>query len=136
MPIDFATAESAVFVRQAAETRRAYATWQDSPVEGEVAPPENQAFAGTGPSPFARRQGGSDQTPLDPRHLGRELAARTPAEEVTRLMSEHRRLAVKKVKQGLTAQESRALQLVRWNLDRVEDAQIGHGLDELERKET
>src|SRR6478752_10543382 len=133
MPIDFATAENVVFVRQATETRRAYATWQDSPVEGEVVPLTNHVSAETGPSHLARRPNGTDQAPLDPRHLGRELAARTPTEEVTRLMTEHRRLAVKKVKEGLTPQEARSLQLIRWNLDRIEDAQVGHGLDELER---
>jgi len=133
MTTNFATAEGAVFVQQAAEVRRAYATWKDEPIAAQADPAPPLTTTETRPLSLSARDPRNDSASLDPRQLGRELAAQTPTAEVSRLMTEHRKLARKKVTEGLTASETRALQLIRWNLDRIEDAQLGHGLDELER---
>jgi hypothetical protein len=56
---------------------------------------------------------------------GREAAAKATEEEYRALMESHRELAVKRVKGEITHSESLKLQLIRWELDRIEDARTG-----------
>jgi hypothetical protein len=48
------------------------------------------------------------------------------------LYDEHRSLALKKVTNELTAAEQRRLEFVRWQLDKISDAEYGERLDVLE----
>jgi len=67
------------------------------------------------------------------REASRRLAELIPEEEYRELLSRHSTLVDKSFKEGLTRSELLDLQLVRWNLDRIEDAKYGAGLDFMER---
>jgi len=67
------------------------------------------------------------------RELGREAARRTPPEERKKLFFEHDRLTQKMFTDGgLTRADERRLTYLRWNLDRLRDAEMGKQLDALE----
>jgi len=63
---------------------------------------------------------------------GRMLASRVSDAEVEELHREHGRLALQKVQGTITAAEQRRLKMLRWQLDRIEDAQFGAALDVVE----
>lgn len=58
----------------------------------------------------------------------------TPVAERDALYAEQRRLALKKVNESLTPAEDRRLKIVRWNIDRIEDAEFGPALDLLDKR--
>lgn len=66
------------------------------------------------------------------RNAGRIISRRTSKAEYESLVEEHRILAVKEVDGVLTKSEMRRLVMVRWNIDRIEDAMFGPELDRLE----
>jgi hypothetical protein len=66
------------------------------------------------------------------RSANRRVARQTPAEERLELYSRHKQLMIKKFTDGLSTAEERELVLLRWNLDRIEDAETGEHLDYLE----
>lgn len=70
---------------------------------------------------------------LGSRAAARKIALLTTDEEYQELLGEHRRLVEKRFKDGLARSEELRLQLLRWTLDRIEDARYGHDLDLLER---
>jgi len=61
----------------------------------------------------------------------RELALRA-SEEREELIQLHAQLALKEVRGDLTKVELARLRYVRWNLDLLQEAEIGHELDRLE----
>jgi hypothetical protein len=63
----------------------------------------------------------------------RSIAARTPQGRIDALHDEHRRLVGKKMEQPLERRELARLGLVRWELERIEDAELGPTLDFWER---
>jgi hypothetical protein len=73
-----------------------------------------------------------DPSSIDPRAEGRQIAAMTPAAERAALYAEQQRLAIKKVTELLTPAEERRLKIVRWNIDRIEDAEFGTEIDALD----
>jgi len=72
--------------------------------------------------------------PVDPLAAGRRIASMTPVAERDALYAEQRRLALKKVNESLTPAEDRRLKIVRWNIDRIEDAEFGPALDLLDKR--
>lgn len=66
------------------------------------------------------------------RQAGRVNAASIKDSEVERLLEERKALVSKRFDCGLTKTEERRLALVRWNLDRIQDAKHGVALDALE----
>jgi hypothetical protein len=50
-----------------------------------------------------------------------------------KIIKERNKLAIKKFDHGLTAQESMRLNLIRWQLDKIDDANYGESLDLLEQ---
>lgn len=69
---------------------------------------------------------------LEAREAARELARRLPAEMRKELYAEHGALVDKDFTSGLSARETTRLRYLRWQLARIEDAEIGHQLDRLE----
>jgi hypothetical protein len=66
------------------------------------------------------------------RSASRKVARQTTHEERLELYNRHKQLMTKKFTSGLNTVESRELVLLRWNLDRIEDAETGEHLDYLE----
>jgi hypothetical protein len=60
-------------------------------------------------------------------------ASKVPNSEIKSLYEERQRLVAKQLDETITKTELIRLEYVRWSLDRVEDAQHGASLDELER---
>lgn len=69
---------------------------------------------------------------LASRIAGRAVAAQMSDEEIEARFAERERLIRKKLDGNIARSEERRLQLVRWELDRVEDALHGRDLDRLE----
>src|SRR3972149_7348929 len=92
----------------------------------EIAPQENEEVAVTAESRARTWVGFS-------REASRRLAELITEEEHRDLLSKHFSLTQKRFKDRLTRSEELDLQLIRWNLDRIEDAKFGYGLDFLER---
>jgi hypothetical protein len=59
----------------------------------------------------------------------RMSATQVKESEVRRLQAEHRRLALEEVMKRLSPEQEARLRYIRWNLDRIEDARSGAGLD-------
>lgn len=74
----------------------------------------------------------SDTFAASSRRAGRINAASASEDEVKSLLRERRELLAKKFDGTLTKVEGHRLQLVRWNLDRIEDARHGQHLERLE----
>lgn len=67
------------------------------------------------------------------KEASRRLARLVPQEEHAKLLDKHKYLVEKRFTTGLTRSEELDLQLIRWSLDRIDDANVGAGLDFLER---
>lgn len=67
------------------------------------------------------------------KRLNRAITKKTPAEEVKSLVDERNILVMKRTKAGLTRDEERRLTYLRWQLDRIDDAQYGEILDIFEK---
>lgn len=79
--------------------------------------------------------GASDEYAITPpvlKRLNREVSKKIPESEKKRLMIEHLELVKKDARTGLEKSEKRRLQLIRWQLDNIEDAEHGEDLDRLE----
>jgi len=72
------------------------------------------------------------ETAYRARLVGREVARQTLPEERERLFAEHDALTTKMFADGLSKAEERRLTYLRWNLDRIRDAEMGDQLDALE----
>ncbi|MGO9091475.1 MAG: hypothetical protein ACLQGU_12475 [bacterium] len=66
------------------------------------------------------------------RKLNREVSKKIPQSEKKKLMREHLDLVKKRARTGLERSENLRLQLIRWKLDRIEDAEHGEEIDKLE----
>lgn len=66
------------------------------------------------------------------RQAGRVNAASIKESEVDKLLDERKALVTKRFDCGLSKAEERRLALIRWNLDRIQDAKHGATLDALE----
>lgn len=64
--------------------------------------------------------------------LGRQLAGDTPDAESVALYAERKELLARLMAGQATKAEKNRLALVRWHLERIEDAKHGEGLDKLE----
>ncbi len=78
------------------------------------------------------RKGDDRLNAITARRAGRLNAASIKEDEVERLFAERAAFLNKKFSSGLTRSEERRLALVRWNLDRIQDARHGEALDNLE----
>ena len=65
--------------------------------------------------------------------LDRAIALMSSPQEYGTLQARHQQFARKKIAGTLTAKEEREYKMVLWELDRIEDAQMGDQLDLLER---
>jgi hypothetical protein len=65
-------------------------------------------------------------------NLNRQLTIKISTEEVDKLFREHDLLINKKFKGGFSKHDEIRLRMVRWELDRIEDAFIGEKIDHLE----
>lgn len=101
---------------------------------GTFSSPLPEPRMGSATTDAAVETGRSGSPSLDPRAAGRRIAAMTPAAERNALYAEQQRLAIKKVTASLTPAEERRLNLVRWNLDRIEDADLGPEIDYLDAR--
>lgn len=66
------------------------------------------------------------------KRINRELSRKIPPEIRENLTGEHSLLIKKKFKEGLSRKEEKRLQLIRWELDRIEDALYGESIDHFE----
>lgn len=66
------------------------------------------------------------------KRLNREITRRIPPEQIEKLFIEHSNLVKKKFKEGISEREEKRLKLIRWELDRVEDALHGDNIDRFE----
>ena len=66
------------------------------------------------------------------RELWRQLAGETPDDEANALYAERKDLLARVMAGDATKVEKNRLALVRWHLERIEDAKHGEGLDKLE----
>ena len=66
------------------------------------------------------------------KRMNREITRRIPNEEVESLFNEHNFLVTKKFREGISKQEEKRLTLIRWELDRIEDAIYGENIDRFE----
>ncbi len=73
-----------------------------------------------------------DLTPEIIMEANRAVTRRIPPETKKKLIIEHQNLVRKKYGDGLSRREERRLNLVRWELDRIDDAEIGPEMDVLE----
>ena len=64
--------------------------------------------------------------------LSRSVAELTNEDEYERFLEQKRILLRKKYTEGVSKKEDLALQLIIWNIDRIEDAKYGKNLDALE----
>ncbi len=78
------------------------------------------------------RGGDGSLNAIAARRAGRLNAASVKEREVESLLTERQSLIKKKFAGGLSRGEDRRLALVRWNLDRIQDARHGETLDALE----
>lgn len=69
----------------------------------------------------------------DSASLRRRVVLATPDSEYDALLRKHGDLVSKRFSEGLSRREELELQLLRWNLDRIEDARSGDYLDQIER---
>ena len=69
---------------------------------------------------------------LADRVRARQLAAQTTEEERGAIYEEHSKLAAKKVTGALSRGERARLQMLRWHIDRFQDADLGPHIDVLE----
>ena len=74
----------------------------------------------------------NDLTPEIIIEANRAVTRRIPLETRKKLISEHQNLVRKKYGDGLSRREERRLNLVRWELDRIDDAEIGPQMNVLE----
>jgi paraquat-inducible protein B len=67
--------------------------------------------------------------------INRQLSKLIPEDAKEALLEERNALVIRKYgENGLTKSEERRLALLRWEIERIEDAEIGPDLDELEKK--
>jgi hypothetical protein len=59
-------------------------------------------------------------------------ASNVSSSEIDRLFRTRKELLDKKLNGNATRQELNRLEYIRWSLDRVEDAQVGEGIDKIE----
>lgn len=78
------------------------------------------------------RSGSDSLNAIAARRAGRLNAASVKEKEVEGLLTERRDLIAKKYANGISRAEDRRLALIRWNLDRIQDAKHGETLDALE----
>ncbi|HEY2919118.1 MAG TPA: hypothetical protein VGK77_09020 [Candidatus Binatia bacterium] len=74
----------------------------------------------------------SDAGIFQSREASREVASLATDEEYEALLGEHAELTEKHFGTGLSRSERLKLQMVRWSIDRIEDARYGRTLDVLE----
>jgi hypothetical protein len=73
---------------------------------------------------------------LDPgqiKRMNREASRKISAKAKEAFIEERNALVKKKFKKGLSREEERRLRFVRWQLDRIDDAEAGEHLDRLEK---
>jgi hypothetical protein len=68
----------------------------------------------------------------DIKRINREIIRKIPPEQVESLFNEHSLLVKKKFKVGISKNEEKRLTLIRWELDRIEDAFHGDNIDRFE----
>ncbi|UBF26207.1 hypothetical protein K9N68_32640 [Kovacikia minuta CCNUW1] len=68
----------------------------------------------------------------DLKSFQREVVRQTLFNQVDSLNAERNKLIDKKFQEGLSKTESNRLKYIRWQLDRIDDALLGEGLDRLE----
>jgi hypothetical protein len=69
---------------------------------------------------------------IDPRQAGRELARGVSPTERDALYEEHARLADAHFTRGLSRREQARFRFLQWQIDNIEDADVGEELDALE----
>jgi hypothetical protein len=69
---------------------------------------------------------------LDRKKINRELTLKELSPSEDRIQEERRNLVEKEFAEGISSRESRRLVYLEWQLDRLDDARQGEGLDRLE----
>ena len=78
----------------------------------------------------------SSQTGFRPskiKSINRAITRKMPVKEKNKIITERDRLVTKKFKEGLVKKEEKRLTYVRWQLDRIDDAENGEMIDNLEK---
>jgi len=66
------------------------------------------------------------------RQINREISKKIPVKTREQLKMEHSFLVKKKFTEGISRKEENRLIYIRWQLDRIDDAEFGEGIDRLE----
>ncbi|MCF8070537.1 MAG: hypothetical protein K9L30_18305 [Desulfobacterales bacterium] len=66
------------------------------------------------------------------KRINREISRKISPETKNKLIEARQALAIKKFQTGLTKKEENRLKLIDWELDRIDDAELGEELDSLE----
>jgi hypothetical protein len=67
------------------------------------------------------------------REAGRQLAKQIPKAQYEKLVAEHQRFALADLTGTISTSERRNWQLVKWQIEQIEDAMHGEDIDRLER---
>jgi len=73
-----------------------------------------------------------DSTIPTVKFVSRSVVCLTSDDEYKIMLEQHSDLAMRKVTSGLSREEKMRLDLIKWNIDQIEDAKYGHSLDALE----
>jgi hypothetical protein len=66
------------------------------------------------------------------RKINREISKKIPIETINLLRKEYTLLVKNKFNEGITTKEEKRLLYLRWQLDRIDDAEFGEDIDRLE----
>lgn len=102
-----------------------------SPPDIEIS--KEGGFSGYSISQFPDIQTESKVSINERKFLNREITKKIPQSVKDEFIKEHILLVKQKFDQGLSKAEDRRLTHVRWQLDRIDDAEHGENLDRLER---
>jgi hypothetical protein len=79
------------------------------------------------------REGVGEFSPDNVRKINRAITRKIPEAEKKTIIHERNQLVQKQFKVGLSTKEETRLKYVRWQLDRIDDAESGEFLDYLEK---
>jgi hypothetical protein len=102
-------------------------TADDFGLQQDETPPQGRFRSTDGPSEDVEDSGGF--SPSTVKEANREFTRLTLLAEKPRLLEEHRQLVAKEFSTDLTRIDQQRLRWIRWQLDRIEDAEFGQQID-------
>ena len=113
---------------RAAAPNRSVDSYEDIKVQDQIIPVGLRTSIGETSSAYIDEQ----LTAITQRRAGRLNASSIGSDEVEELLEERKHLLEKQYSGGISDAERRRLAMIRWSLDRVDDARSGEVLDALE----